>query len=182
MQMTSPRAEKGARSDLITLALVMPFTAASWAARLLGMLQMQLYVPIEHRLERRLCHAFFRVGAVVNDDEDHAFSRVIRLVEAGYKLNFERKIGYDAMWLKHILFPDLCIKENGLVYSLESSWPLKIEFDDKQGFDERVRGLRTPTVWELFKKIWILRISVACIVVVFAIFVLDASTVIDRIF
>ncbi|WP_437364298.1 ABCB family ABC transporter ATP-binding protein/permease [Inquilinus limosus] len=42
------------------LGIISAYAAASWAARLLSMLQMRLYVPIEHRLERRLSRTFFR--------------------------------------------------------------------------------------------------------------------------
>ncbi|MGO4724216.1 MULTISPECIES: ABC transporter transmembrane domain-containing protein [unclassified Inquilinus] len=41
------------------LGIISAYAAVSWTARLLGTLQMRLYVPIEHRLERKLSRIFF---------------------------------------------------------------------------------------------------------------------------
>ncbi len=41
------------------LGLLSAYAVASWVARTLGVLQIRLYVPIEHRLERRLSRTFF---------------------------------------------------------------------------------------------------------------------------
>ncbi len=41
------------------LGMLSAYAVASWVARTLGVLQIRLYVPIEHRLERRLSRTFF---------------------------------------------------------------------------------------------------------------------------
>ncbi len=77
------------------LGMLSAYAVASWVARTLGVLQIRLHVPIEHRLERRLSRTFFahlhglslrfhlgrRTGAI-SDDLSRGLAGIRELIDS----------------------------------------------------------------------------------------------------